>query len=272
VGGGVDEAKVLLGCALGRLGVDRVTGELSVDLHCLLCDDLSTSSTVIDAKKARSHLKAIMRKGGHKLTGGKRLRLRNDEDGYDVHILADRLDEISPPSTLVLFVLTVPNFNRYYNIATVLRELKAAVYSAADPSFLCQTKASATSANRAVLLPAFQRVSSQFGRSPLATAETKVAQVKDIMAASVSKALHGVEHLEDMEESSERFEEQSKQFHKKATLVKKQHKKNFWVLGLLIAIIVIAVALYFIIPAAIGSSSSSSSTPNGSSSSTAGAG
>ena len=46
------------------------------------------------------------------LCPGKRLRLRNDEDGYDVHIVSDRLEELSPPATLVFFVVTVADFNK----------------------------------------------------------------------------------------------------------------------------------------------------------------
>ena len=49
---------------------------------------------------------------------GKRLRLRNDDDGYDVHIVSDRLDEVSPPVTLVFFVLTVADFNKVNRSST----------------------------------------------------------------------------------------------------------------------------------------------------------
>ena len=312
-GGGAEAApRVLLGCALGRLSVDGATGELNADAHCLLADDFNSDSSIpFDAKKARSHLRAILRKGGSKLTPGKRLRLHDDDDGYDVHILCDRIDSASPPCTLIFFALTVPNFNKvtptphhthapharihrheqvtdvvsaaptlcwcpvqYYSIAAVLRELKGAVYGAADVAFLSTSKASHGSANRSALLPAFARVTSHYGHSPLATAETKVAEVRSIMSASVARALSSVEQLEELEESSERFEEQSKQFSKRSTSVKKVQKRNYVVLGLLCTAIVLAVALYFIIPAAVSSSSSPSSTftSSSSSSSTAGPG
>ena len=95
---------------MGRLSVDAASGSLQPELHALLADDF-TADAVADVKKARSHLRAIMKKGGHKLTHGKRLRLHNDDDGYDVHILCERLDEdAQQPCTVVLFVLTVPNF------------------------------------------------------------------------------------------------------------------------------------------------------------------
>ena len=249
--------RVLLGLAVGRLSVDT-TGTGPLPPPALLADDLP-SSTISDPKKARSHLKAIMKKGGHKLTPGKRLRLRNDEDGYDVHILCDRVDEGGlAPCVVVLFVLTVDNFSKYYSIATVLKDFRGAVYGQVEPATLAQMKAGSVAGNKAALQPAFTRLVAQYGQSSLLTAETKVAAVKELMTASVAKALNSVEHLEELEESSERFEEQSKQFSKRAVAVKKVHRRNYWWLGGLGALLIIAVLLYFIIPAAIGSKSSSS--------------
>ena len=142
------------------------------------------------------------------------------------------------------------------------------MYSTASPSFLSSTKASSASANRAHLQPAFARIASVYGQSPLLTAETKVAVVKSIMSASVARALSSVEQLEELEESSERFEEQSRQFSKRSTQVKAVHKRNYLVLGVLCGVVVVAVLLYFIIPAALPSSNSSP--PSVVSSSTAG--
>ena len=250
--------RVLLGLALGRLSVDP-TGDSKVEPPTLLADDLPPP-TVADPKRARAHLKAILKKGGHKLLPGKRLRLRNDDDGYDVHILSDRVDEGGvKPCVVVLFVLTVGNFAKYYSIAQVLRDFKGGVYSAVEPAALAQMRPASAAANKAALQPAFNRLVAQYGHSPLLTAETKVAAVKDLMTASVAKALNSVEHLEELEESSERFEEQSRQFSKRTVAVKKVHRRNYFWLGLLGVLLVIAVLLYFIIPAAVGSSSSSSS-------------
>ena len=232
--------RVLLACALGRLGADASDSAQ----HALLADDLSDAAQAVDVKKARAHLKAIMRKGGDRLAPGKRLRLRNDDDGYDVHIVAERLDDVSPPCTLVLFALTVQQFSKYYSAAEVLRQLRVAVLDSADRTFLATTKASNTSANRAALQPAFARIAAQFGQSPLATAESKVSAVKDLMTASVAKALNSVEHLEELEESSERFQEQSKQFHKKTSQVKKVHRKNYYFMGGLLGLLIVAVLLY----------------------------
>ena len=146
---------------------------------------------------------------------------------------------------------------QYHNISSVLRDLKAATYTEVDGGQLGSCKAG-SEATRQLLEPVFQRVALVYGHSPLATVEGKVAAVKQIMSASVARALHSVEHLEELEESSERFEEQSRQFHKKTVLVKKQHRKNYWVLGALAAVVLLAVILYFAIPAAIHSSSNSS--------------
>ena len=69
-GGGSDQPLVLLACALGRLGVDSESGELSSDLHQLLADSLN-QQTATAAKPARAHLKAILKKGAHKLQPGR---------------------------------------------------------------------------------------------------------------------------------------------------------------------------------------------------------
>ena len=183
--GGSGEPLVLLACALGRVGAGSAEGSGGDSGGAappqLLADSLSEQA-VTPAKQARQHLRAILRKGTHKLQPGsaahstrrpacqaqahgrsyaplcrpadmstlsplrsrplrlpslslsrllalsasacpvpsrpipscvgKRLRLRNDEDSYDVHIVSDRLDEGSPPITLVFFVLTVPDYNK----------------------------------------------------------------------------------------------------------------------------------------------------------------
>jgi len=255
---------VLYALAIGRLGVDPQTGELDPDRHVLIADNLNSqsasqpSNVALQApKKIRNHLKAIMKKGSSKLTPGKRLRLRNDEDGYDVHILSDAIDDptISPPVTLIFFILTIPDFNKYYSIANVLRDYKAATYTSADNQLLAIAKPSATT--NAAVNPIFTRIMLQYASSPLKTVESKVAAVKTIMTNSVAKALNSVEHLEEMEEQSERMEEHSRQFQKKSTAYKAVHKRSYWMLFVLLIIVIFAVALYFIIPAASSSSSSS---------------
>lgn len=131
---------------------------------------------------------------------------------------------------------------QYHPIASVLRDLKSATYNEVDVGQLASLKANNAPATRSRLQPVFHRISLVYGHSPLATVEGKVASVKEVMTASVARALQSVEHLEDMEESSERFEEQSKQFHKKTVQVKKLHKKNFWVLGILAAVVTLVRA------------------------------
>ena len=153
---------------------------------------------------------------------------------------------------------------QYHPIAAVFRELKAATYAEADVGQLATMKATAAS-TRSLLAPVFHRVSELYGQSPLATVEGKVAAVKEVMSASVARALQSVEQLEDMEESSERFEEQSKQFHKKTVAVKKHHRRNYWLLGAVFAVVVLAVIIYFSVPSI---TSASHSTPPSSSSCT----
>lgn len=41
----------------------------------------------------KSHVKAIMSKGASKLTPGKRIRLTSDNNDYDLHVVAEGLEE-----------------------------------------------------------------------------------------------------------------------------------------------------------------------------------
>lgn len=68
-GDSVEQPLVLLACAIGRLSVDSSTGELDSSSHQLLADSLNEQS-VTPAKQARQHLKAILKKGAHKLQPG----------------------------------------------------------------------------------------------------------------------------------------------------------------------------------------------------------
>ena len=74
-GSSSERPTVLLACAIGRLSVDSSTGELSSDAHQLLADSLNEQN-VTPAKPARQHLRAILRKGAHKLQPGRTPALR----------------------------------------------------------------------------------------------------------------------------------------------------------------------------------------------------
>jgi len=250
---------VLYALAIGRLSVNPTTGDLDPDKHVIIGDNLIIASqkhpSLQPLKKVRNHLKQIMKKGGHKLTPGKRLRLKNEEDGYDVHILGDSITEVSPPVTLIFFVLTIPNFNKYFPIANVLKDYTAATYTEIDAQTLSNTNTQGK-AIQSQLNAVFTRVLSQYEKSPLRSVESKVAAVKSIMSSSVARALNSVEQLEDMEEATERLEEHTKQFVKKTNTIKKVSRKNYYVLLGLFLIIVIVVIIFIVVPKG-GSSSPS---------------
>ena len=54
------------------------------DKHKLVCHNINTKKGDDDlislGKKVKAHLKAIMKRGAHKLTIGKRIRLKSDEE------------------------------------------------------------------------------------------------------------------------------------------------------------------------------------------------
>jgi hypothetical protein len=89
--------------AIGRLAVNA-DGELLPEKHRLVAHNFSRKDDPDKewTKTIKSHVKAVMKRAGHKLTPGKRIRLKDDNAQYEVHILTDEQDG-DHAKTLVFF-------------------------------------------------------------------------------------------------------------------------------------------------------------------------
>jgi hypothetical protein len=76
--------------------------------------------------------------------------------------------------------------------------------------------------------------------------QVKVDVVRDVMVTSVSRALNSVEKLEEMDEKAELFEDKSKTFLKRSTLVQEEQKRSYRTITLLVALAIIAIIIYLI--------------------------
>lgn len=76
--------------AIGRLA-SNAQGDLLPDKHRLVAHNFSRKDDTDPewTKTIKSHVKAVMKRAGHKLTPGKRIRLKDDNSLYEVHILTD---------------------------------------------------------------------------------------------------------------------------------------------------------------------------------------
>ena len=96
-------APLLFYLAIGRLASNR-EGELLPEKHRLVAHNFGRKGDPDPdwAKSIKSHLKAVMKRAGHKLAPGKRIRLKDDAGNYEVHILTDEA-EGDRTKTLVFF-------------------------------------------------------------------------------------------------------------------------------------------------------------------------
>lgn len=241
---------VLHALAVGRLLYDQEADGFVGELIADNLNNQANNEQSINPKKTRQHLKAILTKGSAKLVPNKRLRLRNDADGFDVHLFCVNMppeqsnhDEAS--CRAVFFACTVPEFNKYFSISQVFRDFTHAMDQSINHDQFEQLSTRQLAPN---FTSVFAGVQKQYGRSPLTDALAKVESVKSIMQTNVARALNSVEHLEDMEEQSERFQEQSKTFQKRAVEQKKKARKSFYVLTCLIIVFFIVIIVYFAVP------------------------
>lgn len=89
--------------AIGRLALNEHQ-ELLPEKHRLVAHNFTRKGDPDPewAKQIKSHLKAIMKRAGHKLAPGKRIRLKDDQGQYEVHILTEEIEK-DKTKTLVFF-------------------------------------------------------------------------------------------------------------------------------------------------------------------------
>lgn len=233
--------------AVGRL-VSLPDGRWADGKHQILCWHCSREDGL--AKQYKAHVKAIMNKGANKLQPGKRIRLTSDNNDYDLHVLADQADEGSGGHTLVFFAITDASFAKHHTVSALLRDLKRTFYDTVPQRELEALGGSSggkgsEAVQRQCAAP-LTRLYEQYNTSRLRDVQVKVDKVRGIMKENVDRALTNVEHLEELEEKSEQFQEHAKQFSKNSTKLKQMFRCRYYKITGLLCLLVCAVVAYII--------------------------
>ena len=231
--------------AVGRL-VSLPDGRWADGKHQILCYHCPRDDHLL--KQYKAHTKAIMNKGANKLQPGKRIRLTSDNNDYDLHVLADVADEGSGGHTLIFFAITDVTFAKHHTVSALLRDLKRTFYETtneAQLTALSTTKTTSGGLQRQLTQP-LTRLYDQYNTSRLRDVQHKVDKVKTIMKENVDRALTNVEHLEELEEKSEQFQEHAKQFSKNSTRLKQMFRCRYYKITGLLCLLVCAVVAYII--------------------------
>ena len=199
-------------------------------------------------KQYKAHVKAIMNKGANKLQPGKRIRLTSDNNDYDLHVLPDVADEGSGGHTLVFFAITDVSFAKHHTVSALLRDLKRTFYESVNEREMEALNAakSSTGGMQKQCQQPLTRLFQQYNTSRLREVQGKVDKVKSIMKENVDRALTNVEHLEELEEKSEQFQEHAKQFSKNSTRLKQMFRCRYYKITGLLCLLVSAVVAYII--------------------------
>jgi vesicle-associated membrane protein 4 len=198
-------------------------------------------------KEYKKHVTQIMDKGAAKLTVDKRIKLTSDQNDYDLHVCATAVP--GEECVVAMFVVTDSGFGKAQSISQLFDEFKAGFFRTNTGSDIAEAK-SGGSVNKATQ-KLFDSIFAKFGSSKLAEVQEKVEKVKDVMRDNVNQALQNVERLEDMEQKSEQFEEQARQFNKGATNVKGKMRCSYYKSTALLVLIVVVILVVIIAPIAV---------------------
>jgi len=229
--------------AVGRL-VAGPDGRWAEGKHIILCYQVANGDSLL--KNYKSHIKAIMNKGASKLENGKRIRLTSDSNDYDLHVLADYVND-EPTQVLVFFAITDPAFPKHHTVGQLFKDMKQQFYETYPEigekfEELTSTKTTLRTSSQSFLNYLFN----QYSTSRLSEVNMKVERVRETMKTNVQKALNNVEQLEEMETKSEQFEEHARQFSRNANKVKSMFRSRFYKITCVLIVVVAAIIAYII--------------------------
>jgi len=229
--------------AVGRLAKnsDGSFNENDHQIIALLAQDKNDPSY----KSYKTHVKQIMSKGAPKLKPNKRIRLTSDGNEYELHVMADLLEN-KEDQIIVFFAVTDVDFSKTHSVAKLLEDFKTSFYAINGPESIKQAKANGIvhKDSQQTLETLFKK----YGTNKIAEVQEKVEQVKSLMRDNVDKTLENVEKLEDLEEKSANIENSAKIFEKNASNVKSVMRWKYIKMTLLIIGIVLLIFLVIFIP------------------------
>jgi len=191
--------------AIGRL-VKGSDGQFKANKHQIIASFLCNKDDP-NAQNYKKYSQAIMNKRGHKLESGKLIRLTADNNDYELHLMADVLEEDND-KTIVFFAMTDPEFTKNFTIVKFFQEFKEGLYNRCSSSEIAVAKSGGAVSKKTT--PLFQSLTQKYGSSKLQTVSTKVEEVKDIIRHNVEVAIENVNKLDEIEAKSEELEQQGK--------------------------------------------------------------
>jgi len=232
--------------AVGRLVKDK-DGAFSENEHQIIAM-IAQDKNDPTYKSYRTHVKQIMNKGAARLKPNKRIRLTSDSNDYDLHVMADMLEN-KEDQIIVFFAVTDVEFGKTHSVAKLLEDFKSSFYGSNEPGSIRVAKANGPvhKASQSLL----DTLLKKYGANKLAEVQARVEEVKDVMRENVTKTLENVERLEDLESKSETIEHSAKQFEKDAKQAKYNMRCKYIKYTLIIALIIIALLSSIFIPIAV---------------------
>jgi len=230
--------------AVGRL-VKNKDGEFEENQHQIIALLAENKDDPTSFKAYRTHVKQIMNKGASKLKPNRRIRLTSDGNDYDLHVMADLLEN-KDDQVIVFFAVTDVEFGKTHSVAKLLEEFKSEFYKVNDAATVKVAKQNGpvnkSCQNFLVLLI------KKYGANKLADVQQKVEEVKTVMKDNVNRTLENVEKLEDLESKSETIENSAKQFEKGARGMQLGMRCRYYKMTAIIALLVIAILLIIFVP------------------------
>jgi len=229
--------------AVGRL-VKNNDGEFEENQHQIIAL-LAENKDDPTYKAYRTHVKQIMNKGASKLKPNRRIRLTSDGNDYDLHVMADLLEN-KDDQVIVFFAVTDVEFGKTWSVAKLLEEFKLEFNKVNDPNAVKVAKSNGPVHKNCQNFLAL--LIKKYGANKLADVQSKVEEVKTVMKDNVNKTLENVEKLEDLESKSETIENSAKQFEKGARGMQLSMKCRYYKMTAIIALLIIAILLIIFVP------------------------
>jgi len=230
--------------AVGRL-VKNKEGEFEENQHQIIALLAENKDDPTSSKAYRTHVKQIMNKGASKLKPNRRIRLTSDGNDYDLHVMADLLEN-KDDQVIVFFAVTDVEFGKTHSVAKLLEEFKSEFYKVNDPSSVKIAKQNGP-VNKSCQSFLVQLIK-KYGVNKIADVQQKVEEVKNVMKDNVNRTLENVEKLEDLESKSETIENSAKQFEKGARGIQLSMRCRYYKMTAIVALLVIAILLIIFVP------------------------
>jgi len=229
--------------AVGRLVRSKETGTFLRDKHQVIASLAADPDNALN-KTYVTHLTQIMNNGAEKLKPNKRVRLTSDGEQYDLHLLADLVDQ-DPNHMIVFFAVTDNAFSKVHSVTYLLEEFKTCLYNENDSESIKNAKTNGTVHQKSQIF--LQQLVVKYGEDKLSDAQDKVKQVADVMRDSVGQVIVSVDQMDEINKKADSVEEQAKKLNDGATKFKQQQRcqyyKKGWFLALCVAIIILIIVI-----------------------------